>query len=570
MKSKNLISMTIRFAVCVILITSIFMACQKETIQTGDTTLDLIETADFRSNNPLFNEIRLRQGLLDFPSQDYFDAAIDELIALEEELATYVSDRYSGTEEEFPYYQATYDPEGPFEATNPITGERLSALEDSDIPYFEEDPIGWLFESATGLESIRKKLQNIERDMEEQGTYNPDENDPDDFFIYDDKLRTVLNTGLEIKVGTSIYKYASSTALIEIADGSFDLLTELRGVFAVEIAWQEEPILPTTGMVQAHPLVLQHQMIQVHKVDDILDVQACAADFTVSPHPILPQTFNFTNTSTGSYTSLIWDFGDGGSSTSNNPTYTYSNLGTYNVTLTLYDGVNTCDAEVTSFTIAADCNPCFTFNVNQGQVSFTDCSQSYSGGTVTDYIWDFGDTNSQQGAIANPSHTYAANGTYTVCLTITTDDGCIEQFCDDVLINMECCRTNKKNKHDNVVNIGSNRGLKGKVWITSIPFYRRWGAKTKAYRNPSNWKKTKADYIFAGVGGIVWSSNCTVQNVTSLVEDETDKKKVSVTSPGAGQSIDVRLNGLGGTFIVQDNGANATATLSILTPDHCD
>ncbi len=58
-----------------------------------------------------------------------------------------------------------------------------------------------------------------------------------------------------------------------------------------------------------------------------------------------PLTVNFTDQSTGSPTSWSWNFGDGGTSTAQNPSHAYTAAGTYNVTLT---ATNACgsDAEV--------------------------------------------------------------------------------------------------------------------------------------------------------------------------------------------------------------------------------
>lgn len=71
----------------------------------------------------------------------------------------------------------------------------------------------------------------------------------------------------------------------------------------------------------------------------------------------------------------------------------------------------------------------FTYNNPYGGfVQFTDQSQN----NPTTYSWDFGDgspTSSQQ----NPSHTYAANNTYTVCLTVTNAGGSDTQ-CQPVLV----------------------------------------------------------------------------------------------------------------------------------------
>jgi PKD repeat protein len=48
-------------------------------------------------------------------------------------------------------------------------------------------------------------------------------------------------------------------------------------------------------------------------------------------------TYNFTDQSTGNPTSWAWNFGDGNSATGQNPTHTYSQAGTYTVTLTVTD-----------------------------------------------------------------------------------------------------------------------------------------------------------------------------------------------------------------------------------------
>lgn len=51
----------------------------------------------------------------------------------------------------------------------------------------------------------------------------------------------------------------------------------------------------------------------------------------------------FTNTSSGEYTSLLWDFGDGATSTEPTPTHTYAAPGDYLVTLILTDADGTAD-----------------------------------------------------------------------------------------------------------------------------------------------------------------------------------------------------------------------------------
>lgn len=59
------------------------------------------------------------------------------------------------------------------------------------------------------------------------------------------------------------------------------------------------------------------------------------ADFTAIPTSgDASLSVQFTDTSTGSPTSWLWDFGDGGTSTAQNPLHVYSAAGTYTVSLT--------------------------------------------------------------------------------------------------------------------------------------------------------------------------------------------------------------------------------------------
>jgi len=62
----------------------------------------------------------------------------------------------------------------------------------------------------------------------------------------------------------------------------------------------------------------------------------------------------------------------------------------------------------------------FSASINTTTVTFSD-SSSDSDGTITAHLWNFGDGNSA--VDANPTHTYAADGTYMVTLTVTDSDG---------------------------------------------------------------------------------------------------------------------------------------------------
>ncbi|MFT5288155.1 MAG: PKD repeat protein [Planctomycetota bacterium] len=81
------------------------------------------------------------------------------------------------------------------------------------------------------------------------------------------------------------------------------------------------------------------------------------ANFTGTPPTgLAPLSVDFTNTSTGGITSSIWSFGDGGSSSSSDPSYVYNVAGTYSVSLTV-TGTTGSDTETKIAYIVVDAPP---------------------------------------------------------------------------------------------------------------------------------------------------------------------------------------------------------------------
>lgn len=135
----------------------------------------------------------------------------------------------------------------------------------------------------------------------------------------------------------------------------------------------------------------------------------------------------FTDTSINTPTSWLWDFGDSSTSTDQNPTHTYSAVGSYTVILTAtnYRGSSTATKTITKKHLNVPV-PAFTATPTSGIsplfVQFNDTSIN----TPTSWYWDFGDgTNSgtlSTPASPNVTHWYAP-GIYTVNLTSTNGDG---------------------------------------------------------------------------------------------------------------------------------------------------
>lgn len=148
-----------------------------------------------------------------------------------------------------------------------------------------------------------------------------------------------------------------------------------------------------------------------------------AADFTFSTNLLNVSFSDGSSDQDGTVINYDWDFGDGNGSSQQNPNHSYASSGTYTVTLTVTDNDNQSSSTSKTVTVNdGSVAPSANFNsdINDLTVTFTDTS-SDSDGSIQSWSWDFGDGNNSNQA--NPEHTYAAAGTYSVSLTVTDDDG---------------------------------------------------------------------------------------------------------------------------------------------------
>ena len=153
---------------------------------------------------------------------------------------------------------------------------------------------------------------------------------------------------------------------------------------------------------------------------------APTANFVGSPTTLVEgSSVQFTDLSTGSPTAWDWTFGDGGTSTAQNPVHPYAATGTYTVTLTASNAIGSSALFTRTGYITVTATPPtvdFSGTPVSGSkplpVNFTGTSSI----SPTSVLWTFGDgETSSAGLIV--SHTYATPGTYTVKLTVTTASG---------------------------------------------------------------------------------------------------------------------------------------------------
>ncbi|MFN5069675.1 MAG: PKD domain-containing protein [Bacteroidota bacterium] len=141
-----------------------------------------------------------------------------------------------------------------------------------------------------------------------------------------------------------------------------------------------------------------------------------------------PLTVQFENNSIGG-TTFKWEFGDGSTSTLENPSHNYNQPGTYNALFIIFDPASCNGSDTAIITVEVfESAPVAQFTVssqNPGSnepVQFT--NQSFN---ATNYLWFFNDGGTSNDV--NPVHSFTNNGEYLVCLIAFNNGPCPDTAC---------------------------------------------------------------------------------------------------------------------------------------------
>ena len=180
----------------------------------------------------------------------------------------------------------------------------------------------------------------------------------------------------------------------------------------------------------------------VEVVDSLGCSASCQTFLTISPTLSVdfdvntlvgcaPLTVQFTNESTNAVTNF-WDFGDGSSSTDENPEHTYTSAGTFDVGLWVYAGTGN-DSMAVFQQIQVNPSPTanfYSYELNGPEggdtVQFADNSIN-----ATSWSWDFDDPASGAANFSseqNPLHVFTGNGGFDVKLVVTNIYGCSDSI----------------------------------------------------------------------------------------------------------------------------------------------
>ena len=149
------------------------------------------------------------------------------------------------------------------------------------------------------------------------------------------------------------------------------------------------------------------------------------ANFSATPRDACAKlNINFFDLSTGNITRWLWDFGDGSTSTDQNPVHHYQDTGLFTIRLIVWN--NNCpdtiiindyihiSPPIAAFVTSFDC-------LAPQTITFTDQSIG-----PDEWHWDFGDGTTS--TLQNNNHTYANTGTYTIQLVVINH----MSGCDDI------------------------------------------------------------------------------------------------------------------------------------------
>jgi hypothetical protein len=147
--------------------------------------------------------------------------------------------------------------------------------------------------------------------------------------------------------------------------------------------------------------------------------------------------YSFLNGSSGNVVNVQWNFGDGSTSSLQNPSHTFTANGYYVVVLTVTDSLSLngyCfDYEAKLVHVTGVNN---SLNCNAGFSMIPDVNSNYvyvfnsSFGNNLNYYWDFGDGSYSNEAY--PNHNYTTAGPFNLCLYVYDGSGCNSYYCDTI------------------------------------------------------------------------------------------------------------------------------------------
>lgn len=194
----------------------------------------------------------------------------------------------------------------------------------------------------------------------------------------------------------------------------------------------------TTGPLTQDTYFQAHVFTCTDEYSNIVNVQVFeipTADFTTAD-VCLGQITNFNDQSTDniSVDTWAWDFGDGNTSTQQNPTHTYAAPGDYTVSLEV-ENPNGC-TDIVSYQVTVFPIPVASFDfteVCEDQLTTLNSTSTVGApSNIQGYEWDINENGVVDYTSQNTTHNFNGYGNYSVSLTVTSDAGCTNSASESI------------------------------------------------------------------------------------------------------------------------------------------
>ncbi|MBL4658485.1 MAG: PKD domain-containing protein, partial [Flavobacteriales bacterium] len=288
--------------------------------------------------------------------------------------------------------------------------------------------------------------------------------------------------------------------LWNFGDGNFSTQMNPTHAYATSGTFPVQMII--TDGAGCSDSVTKNIIIESEPLANFTSSQECFGDTTVF-------TDGTILTGGGAIVSWAWNFGDGNTSTVQNPSNLYASVGTYSSFLAVITDSGCTD----SITITTPVFEVPVAGFTTGDVCYTDTtffnsSSSISTGTIS-WAWDFDDGNIS--TEENPYHIYAAAGTYDVELVVTSDNFCTDTF---VLLGVQIFPEPIASFSVQSVCFGSNSDF---IDLSTLATGYIWSFGD----NSPDYNGTNPSYLYADPGSFSYNTSLTVTTSNGCTDDTT-------------------------------------------------
>lgn len=262
---------------------------------------------------------------------------------------------------------------------------------------------------------------------------------------------------------------------------------------------------------------------------------------------VVPQPWSWTNLqnnstcpgaqitfNTNSYNTYLWNFGDGSTSTLQNPTHSYTSIGNKTVTLTVINncgqsGVTTMTVSITNVPPPFPNQNWFKLDASQSNVCPNSSVNFNAPSGYSTYIWNYGD-GSPADTTSNyyKSHTYGSTlGTYQASVKIIGECGNDTTVTQAVTVSNNAPFLNNNNNNNFNIQSGSPACPNSSVWFNAPQGYSNY---VWNFGDNSPVVTSSQNYTNHTFGSAITSYTVTVQFTNTCGNDTTIQTTVAIVA----------------------------------------